>query len=1101
MMMTWLNRIAHTIAIIWLTLVMILAFLLFSPTGLNTLRGIGNYFLEPIGISLRGDISGRLNHISLGGLNIDMDGFQLKASNIELNYQFFKLIYGNIAVNRMVMQQLHVNINDTTPQPTAPSSGDDTPFDMPLPLIAKNIQVGEFSFAMNGSQIISATDISIDSVTLKGDLLNISDTKLMLEGAYPTTLSKGTIILNDPYKAELTLTLKAQINEDTLVDLDHIELQGGLASRFTIKTQGMLTQGDNSQPIQANTTIDTKGLATTIQLETLANIQATLDFDTLAWTLKGQTDPMVAKISGDIMGQITTTDQGTQIKTSQCDLNFEAQSVNCMLDIRFLESGLNLDHLVLKNDHNNDIVDLFAKIESKQWQFKSTINIAQLHDYTPLISGKITNTTNINITENQSAPDMDIDINLDDAVILGNVINHLHIDTGATGSTQFNLSLQVPNHSMTLQSDIEQLDLGAIKVSLNQLDLDANKVLIKLKTPSTISANWATSIPTLSITPLCLEGSENNHLCISADITDTKRTAMIAGVFNPILLQPVLPIAKSTVNVTIDGAYNQLGNQPIQAHLDITAPSGAITLASLFGDNIQSSKVDWQDNILKLERLDSHLAWNSDKATLNFDIKTPINNLSINGNLDNLDPSNLSKATLNVQGNLEFEKFGWIASLFPTIPAQVQKGAIKANFKAVGALFNPQISGNMSINDAQLYILMSNTLIEDINANLALAYPQRSTLKMTANIDQSPLNINGWFEKGTDGLDADINVTGENLTVMNIPDINVVISPNITYTLSSHASRLSGKVTINKAILNIDGLQAQGVTNTIQNDVVYASDDEDNDNSHGENNTPFAIALEIILEDNITLKGYGLNANIKGNLNVNAEPNQPILGRGQIDIYKGTFAAYGKAFNIDPSSVVIFSNSPVDNPTLNITALYVIPTSVQLTQPDVPDQIGVRVTGSAQNPTVALFSNPSLSPTDILSFILFGQSISNSQNTQGADNSAMLQAALLLAINEGGSGAIDTIKDTFDVADISVGTISSGINTNSYQGQGQSNNTAVFIGKQLFTRLYVSYGVGIFTGEQQGIATFSITPQWKLRGSASNMDNTLTVLYTTHSKD
>lgn len=1100
MIKLWLNRMAHTIAITWFALVMLLAFLLFTPTGLNTLRGIGNYFLEPMGISLTGNISGRINQLSLGGIKVDIDGFQLNAKDIDLSYSFMKLTYGKIVVKRLSLGQLDININDSTSPPTTVSDQSDTPFEMPLPLLAQNISVGAFSYAMNQDKIISADKIVIDAITLKGDLLTIDDVKLLLQGDYQTSLSHGTIRLNDPFDANLTLTMLIPVNENSVVNLDSITVKGPLAGTFTATASGEYTQGDNSQPIQTIATLSPQGVKASLILQSLAKINASFQYDHLSWQIEGESDPALPKIGGNLNGQIISDNGETQIKTHACTLSLLTQSVSCKLDVRFLENGINLDTMKLHNEDNSDILDLFAKITPEQWQFKSNINIANLSAYSPYVQGSITSDADILIAKDQTTPNMDIDLNLANFVIFDTAIKSLHIDTGPSGKTQFNVNLQQPQYDLVLQSDISKLDLEQINITLNQLDIDTKGIALKLQSPSTVDVNWAQAFPSLSITPLCLIGAENNHLCISSDMNESTQKATIQGTLNPILLKPILPIEQSSVNITIDGAYHRTQDQPVQAHLDITAPAGKVVLASLFGDNIQSSKIDWQDNVMRLDQLDSHFKWNDTQASFNFDLKTPINALGITAQINHLNLAELESVQMNAKANISFSKFGWIASLIPTIPAQVQQGSIVGDFTASGKLIAPEVRGSLKVVDAQVYILMSNTTIEDINAQLLLAYPQRSTLTLSSQISGQVLEVDGWFEKIHDQLEANIGIKGSQLSVMNTPDILVVVSPELTFTHSNKSNKLSGSVTVNKAMLNIDALQAQGITNTIQNDVVFADRDQVDTKDEVAKTTPFALQLAIVLDDDITLKGYGLNANLKGNLDINALPDQPLLARGQVDIYKGTFAAYGKAFNIDPNSAVLFNNGPIDNPTLRITAFYVIPTSVQLTQPDVPDQIGIRVTGTAQNPTVTLFSNPSLSPTDILSFILFGQSLSNSSNTN-ADNSAMLQAALLLAINEGGAGAIDTIRDTFDVAEISVGTISSGVNTNSYQGQGQTNNTAIFIGKQLFTRLYVSYGVGIFTGEQQGIATYSISPQWKLRGSVSDFDNTLTVLYQTHSKD
>ena len=156
---------------------------------------------------------------------------------------------------------------------------------------------------------------------------------------------------------------------------------------------------------------------------------------------------------------------------------------------------------------------------------------------------------------------------------------------------------------------------------------------------------------------------------------------------------------------------------------------------------------------------------------------------------------------------------------------------------------------------------------------------------------------------------------------------------------------------------------------------------------------------------------------------------------------------------------------------------------------DIPNSIGMEITGMTNNPKIQLFSNPMIPQKDILSYIILGKKLLD--NEQILPN-FLSQAALLITARESGNNVVKELKEKLALSEFSLG------NLNNISSQ---KNTAVFIGKQITSSLYLGYGIGLFTGEQQGLARLSLTPKWKLKGQITNFDYSGDILYETNSKN
>lgn len=179
------------------------------------------------------------------------------------------------------------------------------------------------------------------------------------------------------------------------------------------------------------------------------------------------------------------------------------------------------------------------------------------------------------------------------------------------------------------------------------------------------------------------------------------------------------------------------------------------------------------------------------------------------------------------------------------------------------------------------------------------------------------------------------------------------------------------------------------------------------------------------------------------------EPGRPVIGRGRLGISEGVYQAYGQDLNIE-RGYALFADSPVDNPGLDVRAAREV------------DEItaGMRITGTLKKPHLKLYSTPSMSETDILSYIVTGRPAGESSG-KTAGMLAMMQAS-------GASNIASELGRQLGLEELRVETGSS------------LEEAALVAGTYLSPRLYVQYVNELATGETKVRMRYDLTDRWQL---------------------
>lgn len=292
---------------------------------------------------------------------------------------------------------------------------------------------------------------------------------------------------------------------------------------------------------------------------------------------------------------------------------------------------------------------------------------------------------------------------------------------------------------------------------------------------------------------------------------------------------------------------------------------------------------------------------------------------------------------------------------------------------------------------------------------------------------------------------VNVQVNGERFLAADIPGAKVVISPEIDVVRNEERTTLSGKVRIPSADVNLQKLPRGGHKAQAASPDVVVVDDEALDET-AEQAIPLYANITVVLgperqrtqlkEEAVNLTGFGLVAQVTGQLDVRERPGTDTVASGDVNV-TGTYKAYGQDLTIQQGRL-LYASTPLDNPRLSIEATRTVNEVVA----------GLRIRGSAQSPELTVFSDPPMGQANALSYIVAGKPLEDigsgsgeGDAVQAATRSLGAAAGGLLAKNLGRRLGADEV----------------GITDSDMLG-----GAALTIGQYLSPRVYLSYGVGLF---------------------------------------
>ncbi|MGN7836752.1 translocation/assembly module TamB domain-containing protein [Stenotrophomonas sp. 22385] len=551
------------------------------------------------------------------------------------------------------------------------------------------------------------------------------------------------------------------------------------------------------------------------------------------------------------------------------------------------------------------------------------------------------------------------------------------------------------------QGNVWRGDIAALRIAPVKGDAWA------LRAPATFGIQG--SAFTLSDT--CLGAATGGALCASANWP--RDGLKVRGDALPLaLVQPWLPPQSGRRlhlrgEITLDGQIRPRGNA-WEGSARIASLEGGIRL----GDNARGELVRYDQFSATLEMTPAQI-----NAKLGVGFQG-------NGFVDaKVQTGWDANAPLNGELYLNMSRLYWIELFSPDIVRPT--GLIEGHVSLRGTRGTPSLGGDAKLSNFKGEFPALGLTFDQGSGSFTAQPDGSAKITAQANSGKGTLYVDGGLSWFGDAQPLQLHIHGENVLLSNTPELRIVANPNLDFTLAKAAMQLRGTVHVPEADLDLERLD-RGTS--VSEDVVVLDPADPEEGP----SLPLDMDLTVSLGDNVRMAGFGLKGGLGGKMQVWSRPGREMTANGALEV-SGRYKAYGQDLTITRGNLNWNFNA-VSDPRINIRA--------ERRVGDVT--AGIDVTGRAQSPRVDVWSEPSMSQSEALAFLVLGRSLTGASSDQtqqvNAASAALSAGSGLLASQLGARLGLDD----------------AGVSQSRALG-----GSVIGVGKYISPKLYVGYGVSL----------------------------------------
>ena len=497
-----------------------------------------------------------------------------------------------------------------------------------------------------------------------------------------------------------------------------------------------------------------------------------------------------------------------------------------------------------------------------------------------------------------------------------------------------------------------------------------------------------------------------------------------------------------------DFAWQGQLNADIDLDIPAAGPKGTIRVDASGGTLRVRDGQRWLDFPYQILRLDSTLNPRRIDTVLNFRGER-LGELALTTRLDPLGKDKPLSGDFRLSG-LD------LAIARPFVPmVERLAGQLNGSGRLSGSLLAPQVNGTLALTGGEVSGAQLPVSLQDLSVQALIAGEQ--------------VQLQGGWRSGTAGraqlsgnltwgqaLAMQLRLQGQQLPVTVEPYATLEVAPDLTISLEGEQLAVKGKVLVPKGAITVRELPPSTVK--VSDDTVIIG------NQTEQGTPPMPIAMDVNVEvgqDKLSFNGFGLTANLRGHVHIGDNMDT----RGELSLADGRYRAYGQRLTIRRARLLFAG--PIDQPYLDIEAIR-----------QVDDVIaGIRLSGSAEQPTTQVFAEPAMSQEQALSYLVLGRPLGGS----GEDNNMLAEAALGLGL-AGSAGLTGSLASNLGIEDFQLDT------------EGSGNTTSVVASGNLTERLSLRYGVGVFEPANTIALRYKLSKKVYLE-AASGLASSLDIFY------
>lgn len=400
----------------------------------------------------------------------------------------------------------------------------------------------------------------------------------------------------------------------------------------------------------------------------------------------------------------------------------------------------------------------------------------------------------------------------------------------------------------------------------------------------------------------------------------------------------------------------------------------------------------------------------------------------------------------------QVEQFALLPVLLPEV--RQLSGKLAADLAVSGTVAAPRFAGHASFRGGSASVPRFGIELSAVELELDGG---GDAIDVTGNARAGgTLAWQAKLRHGANGWEAQGTLRGDRFRALVTPEARVIASPDLALAYADDRLSVTGTVTVPEARIAPRSLAS----------AVQASGDEVLVGDAGPTGVEPLFALEarvhVALGDAVEFEGFGLKADVEGGLTLIDKPGSLTLASGELALVNGKYEAYGQQLAIQRGKL-LFSGGPVADPGLDVRAERVID---RIDTDDVT--VGIDVRGTLRRPELTLFSDPAMSSSEQLSYLVLGRSLTES--TEGdqqllgdATQSMKLSGGELIAQQIGRRIGLDEVR---------------------IEDDGDQAEAQLWLGTYLSPRLFVSYGIGLFEDFYSARVRYDISTKWSVEAES-----------------
>ncbi len=404
-------------------------------------------------------------------------------------------------------------------------------------------------------------------------------------------------------------------------------------------------------------------------------------------------------------------------------------------------------------------------------------------------------------------------------------------------------------------------------------------------------------------------------------------------------------------------------------------------------------------------------------------------------------------------------------------------GTANIDAKLGGTLDNPLIFGSVDVEgtaEPSLSVGSVDKFKLKVNAS-----GNHGDLNGLVTLNNSEISLSGnlnWADAARGRLN--VRSHGLNLQLLSYGDAQADIN---TDCLLDEKLKISGNIDITKGTIRFSSLEDSAIAPS--KDEIFVDSKSNlrgmivDRKKSGSINNDMEIDVNLKIHDNLKINAMGLRSQVEGELNISKKSDSPeVRGKGTIALKNATANLYGHKFIFNEGRTVF--KKDIANPALNFEVV-ADPSSL-----DEDVTVGVKVSGTADDPKVDLFSKPTMSKNEIISYLLYGHGLDKNDSSESENYGSVLLMTLGLGTT---TGVLNSVIGVFGMDRVQVGS------------SGSGDETQIEVHTYVTNKLRLSYGYGIYNSVNEFKVRYELLRKLYVE-FISSVDQSVDLIYSFETK-